>query len=295
MKRSIQFLVHLYTRFQDNEVPALGAQMTFYLILSFFPFLIFMVSLVAFMPISPDEMIESVAGILPQLSADLIANYIQQLKLESSGALLSIGMVATIWSASKGTMAIMKGLNKAYNKKETRPYWKVRGISILFTLLLAMIIIFCLVLLIFGKVIGERLFASLLMPEYFMTVWNMAKYAFPLGIMSAVFMILYKLSPNRKMTWKETIPGALFTTVSWVVVSLLFSFYVNHFASYSKTYGSIGGMIVFLIWLYMSSTIIVIGGEINATLAFEREGKVRTPDKLFPLQLPWTKNNNRSS
>ncbi|SHE14441.1 ribonuclease BN/uncharacterised domain fusion protein [Chlamydia abortus] len=261
--------------------------MTYYLILSFFPFLIFLASLIGFLPVTPEEMIESAAILLPQLSTQTILTYMHQLKLESSGALMSIGMIAAVWSASKGTMAIMKGLNKAYGEKETRPYWKVRGISILFTLLITFIILFCLIVLIFGKVVSEHLLALLPLPEVANAVWNGAKYAIPLGIMTTIFMILYRLSPNRPTTWRETVPGALFTTASWVAVSLLFSFYVNHFSSYSKTYGSIGGMIVFLIWLYISSTIIVIGGEINAALTFLREGKIDPPDKLFFLPFPW--------
>lgn len=270
----IRCLGHLYSRIQKDEISAMGAQITYYLILSFFPFLIFIISIIGFMAMNPNEMLDTVSRMLPQESYEFIYGFISDLQTDRSSALLSIGMIATVWSASNGIMAILKGLNKAYNVEESRPFWRSRGLSYLFTLLMGFVILFCLVMLIFGRVIGEQVFTYLLLPDYFERIWMYAQYLIPLSSMILVFIGLYKILPNRTIKLRESLPGALFATISWIIVSLLFSVYVNNFGNYSNTYGSIGGVIVLLIWLYISSIIIILGGQINATLAFDKEGKL---------------------
>ncbi|WP_010278444.1 YihY/virulence factor BrkB family protein [Paenibacillus senegalensis] len=266
-------LGHLYTRIQKDDISGMGAQITYYLVLSFFPFLIFIVSMIGFISMNLNEMLATVTGMLPLEAHEFIVGFIADLQTGSSSALLSFGMIATIWSASKGILAILKGLNRAFDIEETRPFWKARLLSYIFTVLLGFVILFCLILLIFGRVLAEQLFTYFLLPGYFESVWNYAQYLIPLTSMILVFIALYKILPNKPIPLKTSIPGALFATFSWIIVSLLFSVYVNNFGSYSNTYGSIGGIIVFLIWLYISSMIILLGGHINAMLTLEKEGK----------------------
>ncbi|WP_424765636.1 YihY/virulence factor BrkB family protein [Paenibacillus sp. sgz302251] len=277
MKRTqhvMQFFKCLYCRFRDDDVPALGAQVTYYLILSFFPFLIFMVSLFSYVQLSGDGVIAEFIRLLPAETGDTINGIMLEVVDNSSGALLSIGMVATLWSASNGINAIIKGINKAYDVEENRPFWKVRSISFAATLVLAVVIMLVMLLLIFGKVIGGYIFKWMNYPAGFESIWSFLKYAIPIVAMIGVFSLLFWIVPNRKLRFKEVVPGALFTTFGWIVTSLMFQFYINNFGNYSKTYGSIGSIIVLLIWLYISSNIIIVGGEINATLA---AGKMKTP------------------
>lgn len=283
----MSFLQTLYCRYQEDEVPALAAQLTYYLILSIFPFLLFLVSLISFTPLSPDEILNSLQRFLPTSSHEMIHRTLTEIQEGRSQALLSFSMIGTIWSASKGVDAIMKALNKAYDEEETRRYYQVKGISILFMLALALTIALTLVLLIFGQWIGNQLAEWFALSDTFDTLWAVGNYAIPLAVMALVFVFLYKYIPNRRLTFKEVLPGALFTTGGWIVTSLLFSYYVNNFGNYSKTYGSLGGVIVLLIWLYLSSLIIVLGGEINATLHFDRDGKTREFCKPFSLQIPF--------
>lgn len=266
-------LGHLYTRIQKDDISGMGAQITYYLVLSFFPFLIFIVSIVGFASMNLDEMLAVATGVLPIEAHSFIVGFITDLQTGSSTALLSFGMIATLWSASKGILAILKGLNQAFDVEENRPFWKSRLLSFIFTLLLGFVILFCLILLIFGGVLAEQLFTYFLLPGYFETLWSYGQYLIPLCSMIIVFIALYKILPNKSISLKTSIPGALFATFSWIIVSLLFSVYVNNFGNYSTTYGSIGGIIVFLIWLYISSMIILLGGHINALLALEKEGK----------------------
>lgn len=261
------FLKNVYNRFRDDDVPALGAQLTYYLILSFFPFLIFLLSLLSFTQLSADSMLADFIRVLPAQTGESISGILNEVSANSSGALLSIGMIATLWSASNGVNAIMKGLNKAYDIEESRPFWKVRGISLLATIVFAVVILLTMLLLIFGKGFGEYLFQFLNYPEGFLTIWSILKYVISIAAMIGVFILLYWIVPCRKHRFREVVPGALFSTFGWIATSLVFQFYINNFGNYTKTYGSLGGIIVLLIWLYISSILIMLGGEINAAMA----------------------------
>ncbi|WP_336773706.1 YihY/virulence factor BrkB family protein [Paenibacillus sp. MMO-58] len=262
----LPFFKNLYSRFRDDDVPALGAQLTYYFILSFFPFLIFVVSLMSFVRLSGDSVVAELIRLLPQQTGEAIQTILQEVTKDSRGTLLSIGMIATLWSASNGVNAVIKGVNKAYDVEENRPFWKVRAISLAATVVLALAILLAIVLVIFGEVIGNFLFDWFNSPVGFGLIWGTLKYVFPISFMIVVFSLLYWIVPNRKVPFKTVLPGALFATFGWIASSLLFQFYINNFGNYSKTYGSIGGIIILLIWLYISSNIIILGGEINATL-----------------------------
>lgn len=283
----IEFIRCLVLRFREDDVPSLSAQLTYYLILAFFPFLIFLISLIGYAHLSADELLTDFIRVLPSETGDTIWSILSEVTTNQNGALLSIGMLATIWAASSGVNAIIKGLNKAYDEEENRPFWKVRGLSVVATLVLAIVIMVSMIMLVFGRAIGQHLFEWLNYPSSFPMIWSVLKMAFPIVVLFGIFLLLYRIIPNRKLSWSEVVPGSLFTTIGWITSSLLFSLYIDQFGNYSKTYGSLGGIIVLLIWLYWSSIILLLGGEINATLAFSKEGKVKCATKSFGLQFPW--------
>lgn len=287
--RSWQFAQSLYCRFQDDEVPAMGAQLTYYLILSFFPFLIFIIAVLSFADLTVQDVIDGIRLVLPETSTSTISEAFQEIQQSRSGSLLSFGLLITLWSASNGVSAVIKALNKAYDVEETRPFWKVKGISLLFTVVLALVIVSSMVMLIFGRVIGDHLYKWTQLPGSFDLIWGIAQYVLPIAIMAVVFALMYMFVPNLHLKFKEVLPGAIFTTLGWIVTSLAFSFYVNHFGSYSKTYGSIGGIIVLLTWLYLSSIVLVIGGEINAVRHFDKNGMQKPACKSFAIHLPFLK------
>ncbi|MDQ8733590.1 YihY/virulence factor BrkB family protein [Paenibacillus sp. LHD-38] len=282
----VQFVKCLYSRFRDDDVPALGAQLTYYLILSFFPFLIFMVSLLGFIELSGDSVVAELIRLLPSEASETISGILTEVVDNSSGTLLSFGMIATIWSASNGINAIVKGLNKAYDVEEQRPFWKVRGISLLATVFLVVVIMLVMLMLIFGKAIGEYLFQWMNYPDGFQWIWGILKYAIPITAMAAAFTLLYWMVPSRRLSFKEALPGAVFATLGWIITSLAFQFYMNNFGNYSKTYGSLGGMIILLIWLYISSILIMLGGEINATLASAKSNPPRSIAAMHSFRFP---------
>ncbi|WP_141501172.1 YihY/virulence factor BrkB family protein [Paenibacillus luteus] len=289
--QTIQFFKCLYSRFKDDDVPALGAQLTYYLILAFFPFLIFMVSLLSFIELSGDSVVAELIRLLPAAASDSISGILTEVVDNSRGTLLSFGMIATLWSASNGINAILKGLNKAYDTEEVRPFWKVRGISLIATVFLVVVIMLVMIMLIFGKSIGQYLFEWMNYPNGFEWIWSVLKYAIPIAAMIGAFSLLYWIAPSRKIGLKEVLPGAVFVTFGWIVTSLLFQFYINNFGNYSKTYGSLGGMIILLIWLYISSILIMLGGEINATLASAKSNPPRDHSARHSFRLSHKKNN----
>ncbi|ANY67245.1 ribonuclease [Paenibacillus sp. BIHB 4019] len=271
--KTMRFFLDMYVRFRDDDVPGVAAQLTFYLILAFFPFLLFVVSLLGFVQLSGDSLVAELIRLLPAETGEAISKVLEEITQGSNGTLLSVGMLATVWSASNGMNAIIKGLNTAYEEQESRPFWKIRGIALIATLVLGLVITLVMLMLVFGQTISSYLFNLLHVPSESEWVWNLVKYAIPLAAMLIVFTMLYWIAPNRRLTIKEVLPGVLFTTIGWVAASMLFQFYINNFGSYSKTYGSIGGIIILLVWLFITSHIIILGGEMNACLARSRPSK----------------------
>ncbi len=276
MKRRVyplQLVIDLYKRFREDDVPALGAQMTFYLILSFFPFLIFLLTLVAYTPLSREEVMLDIVMLVPANSQALVQGLLEELVQEKNNTILSLGMAAAIWTASSGMMAIIRTLNKAYQETERRPYWRVRSIAIGYTIGFSIAILLSFVLLVFGELLGQLAHRTLSLPADFEFWWNPLKISLSLVIMCIIFSLLYYSAPSRRLRFREVIPGAVFSTFGWIAVSLLFSFYVNRFGNYDTTYGSLGGIIALLIWLYLSSIILLFGGELNASLTSIRSGR----------------------
>lgn len=274
-KKWITFVEQLLYRFNDDGVTAIGAQLAYYLTLAIFPFIIFFLSILQFTPLADVDVLKELLSPLPGETGQLFYNLINNIIKEGSIALLSFGAIGSIWSSSNGVMALMKAVNRAFDLDEDRPYLKLKGLSILFTLGLFIVLIVAFTVLIFGEVIFDAIFVSYTWPT--VVIWKILKLLIPLAFMVLVITILYKYSPSIKegvkIKFSESIPGAIFASLLWVLLSIGFSFYVSNFANYSKTYGSLGGVIVFLLWLYMSSIVIVLGAEVNATLMSMKDKK----------------------
>lgn len=277
----VKDIKNLVFRFNDDDVLALSSQLAYSLIFSFFPFLIFLMTLVGYSPISSTEVLAGLNRILPNNALELIHNIIVEVVDSRNGHLLSISLFVTVWSASGGFNAVIKGLNKAYDESEDRSIFKVQLIAILCTFGVTSIILLTILLLVFGQVFGRYLAIKLGYSFVFQRIWNTVRYIVMLLAMLFIFAALYHYTPSRRLTWKEVIPGATFSTIGLVMVSMGFAFYVNNFGNYSLVYGSIGAVIILLTWLFLLSIIIIMGGEINATLAFDREGKEKPKGKKF--------------
>ena len=269
----------MYYRLLDDDILALGAQMAYYLILSFFPFLIFLMGLIGNSPISSQQVLRGLLGILPEEAYILVRNTVVEIVDTKAGGLAPVSGILALWFASNGIGSIITGLNKAYDEKERRPFWMVKLISIIFTLLLSTVIIFSFILLVFGGVIKKQILDGMELEPLYQSLWNTGRYIFISSVIFLVFIILYRFTPSRRMKWREVIPGAIFATTGWLTTSLGFAYYVDNFTNYSRFYGSIGGVVVLLIWLYYSAVIILLGGELNAALAYEKKSKDKDKPK----------------
>ncbi|NLN42186.1 MAG: YihY/virulence factor BrkB family protein [Clostridiales bacterium] len=279
MGRLFRFIKAMYYRLLDDDILALGAQMAYYLILSFFPFLIFLMALIGNSPISSQQVLRGLLGILPEEAYILVRNTVVEIVDTKAGGLAPVSGILALWFASNGIGSIITGLNKAYDEKERRPFWMVKLISIIFTLLLSTVIIFSFILLVFGGVIKKQILDGMELEPLYQSLWNTGRYIFISSVIFLVFIILYRFTPSRRMKWREVIPGAIFATTGWLTTSLGFAYYVDNFTNYSRFYGSIGGVVVLLIWLYYSAVIILLGGELNAALAYEKKSKDKDKPK----------------
>jgi membrane protein len=252
----------------DDNCTGQAAQLAYYLIFAVFPFLLFLATLLGYIPIPNlmDRIMEYLARLLPGEALSLIQNNVQQLVTDQKGGLLSFGIIAALWASSSAVVAIMDVLNRAYDVQEGRPFWKVRGVAILLTIGLSLFIMVSMVLLIFGPQIGSGIAALVGLGSVFEVTWNILRWPVIVLLLTLAMAIMYYFAPDVEQKWKWITPGSVFAVIIMIAVSLGFSFYVNNFGSYNKTYGSIGAVIVFLTWLYLTGFVILVGGEINAEI-----------------------------
>ncbi|NMA86485.1 MAG: YihY/virulence factor BrkB family protein [Tissierellia bacterium] len=266
------FLDKFFHGIFEDEVPAVGGQLTYFLILSIFPFLIFFLNILSYTSIAQEEILDNLLIVLPIETQILLKGIVREIVGYSSETLLSVGIILSLWTGSLGITAIIRAVNKAYDVEKRRPYWKLKGLAIIFTVALALVLIIVLSMLVFGEVIGRRIFAIFGATHVFYHIWEFFRIIIPFLSMVIIFALLYKFSPTPgqgvDISFREAIPGALFAAVGWIIASMVFSFYVNNFGNYSKTYGSLGGIIILLLWLYISSITILLGGEINGAYAY---------------------------
>lgn len=263
MKKIMTLVKHIYRNLMDDDVFGIAAQLSYFFLLSLFPLLIFLMTLFPYLPITQEDLLNLFRDFAPSGTMELIESNLNQVS-QKNGALLSFGVIGTVWSASNGINAIVKAFNKAYGVKEGRSFLRARFMSIVLTFAMILVIVVALILPVFGKHIGTFLFAQLELSAQFISVWNALRWLVSSIIIFVIFIGLYWLAPSKKFACRSAIPGAAFATIGWILTSFAFSYYVSNFGNYSATYGSIGAIIVLMIWFYISGIIIIIGGEVNA-------------------------------
>ncbi|MFB1083334.1 YihY/virulence factor BrkB family protein [Jeotgalibacillus sp. JSM ZJ347] len=272
------FVKAVLRRFTDADTPGLGAQLAYYFLLSLFPLLIFALALLPYLDITQAQLLDMFREFAPGDAMALIESTVSEVATGESAGLLSIGILGTLWSASNGMNAIMKAFNRAYEVGETRPFYIARGMAVVWTIVMVMIFVIALLLPIFGQQIGELIFSWFGLTDQFMTIWTLLRFAITPFVLFVAFIGLYAFVPNVKIRFISVIPGALFAALGWLLTSSLFSFYVGNFGNYSASYGSIGGIIVLMIWLYLSGIIILVGAQVNATMAAKRRHRAFVPN-----------------
>ena len=272
-------LTTLLYRISKDNATGLAAQLSYYFLLALFPTLIFILTLIPLFQISPDTITNMISENAPGDTAKLITGIIDDVMQNASGGLFSFGLIAALWSASNGMTALMNAFNVAYDVEDGRNAIVLKIMSVLFTIIMVVVFGLAIALPIFGQQLGNLLFGPLGLESELRWIFSLIKFVLPLIVTFIVFMTLYALAPNIKIKLLSVIPGAAFTTIVWLGSSALFGLYVNNFANYSKTYGSIGGIIVLMFWLFLTGLIIIIGAEINAVLHQKKLPKHGPPEQ----------------
>ena len=264
--------------FVRDDALGLAAQLAYYLILALFPFILFLVAVLdAFGSSDPqfvDELFGYLSRVMPVQVFDLIETYTERtLRNEDTApGLLSVGILATIWATSGAFSALINALNRAYDVQETRPFWKVKGIAILMTLGISVLVLGGALLLIAGPSIGETIAEIFTLDDEFVFVWGIARWPAALLFMVATVALLFYFAPDVGQPFRWITPGGFVGIVLWVLASLAFNLYLgSDFNTYDKTYGSIGTVIILLLYLYISSLTILFGATLNATLVRMKE------------------------
>ncbi|MED3625228.1 YihY/virulence factor BrkB family protein [Neobacillus thermocopriae] len=254
----------LWHRIEEDDLPGMSAQLAYYFLLSLFPLLIVIFTLLPYLPIPHHDILGVIRGFAPPEAMELIEKNVNEILTHRNRGLLSFGIIGTIWSASNGIHSIVKAFNRAYNVKESRSFIVSRGMAILLTFGMILVFIVAIILPVFGREIGLFLFSTFGYTSEFLRLWNTLSLVVSAVILFLIFTGLYWIAPNVKLRCRSAFPGAVFATVGWIISSLGLSYYVGNFSNYSVTYGSIGAIIVLMLWLYISAFVIILGGEINA-------------------------------
>jgi membrane protein len=259
---------------RENDLLGLAGQLTYFFLLSFFPFLIFLVALAGLVLNDPESAIRVLigksAGFLPREAVELLVGYLDRTLRGAGTGVLLIGIITTLWMGSAASIAIIKAANRAYELVETRPFWKLRGTSILlalgFTLLMA-----ALSLVVFEV---ETYISRLGGPSgSLLAVWGIARWALAFVVVTTALSVLYYLAPNARLPFRWITPGGFAATVLMFAASTALSLYASRLGSYDQVYGQLGAVIVFMLWLYVMGLMVLVGVEINAVLARRAEDK----------------------
>ena len=266
MKRLIAFGKELKAEIAEDRATGLAAEQAYYYMLSLFPMMILLLSVLPYMQIDPQKALDFIANFLPSESSGILEETVLDILSQQNGGLLTFGILGTIWSASNGMNAFMHAQNVAFDVEETRGFIKARLLSIVLTLGLILAFAVVLILPVFGDVILDMILYVIPISTGIQTLVSILRWVVALTVLILFLTALYRFAPNKTYPFKQVLPGAVIATVSWLIISLGFSFYVSNFANYSSTYGSLGGVIVLMLWLYFTGLILVVGGEINALI-----------------------------
>lgn len=264
-------LKRVFSRVSEDNVLAQAAGVTFYSLLALFPALASLVSLYGLFadPATIEKNLGAVSGVVPGGGMDIITQQVHSLASSSSGALgvgLVIGLATSLWSANAGVKSIFDALNVVYQEHEKRSFLFRTVVSFAFTIGGLLFIILALA----GVVVLPALLTSLGLEDTLTVVLQWVRWPLLLVVVAALLALLYRYGPSRELAkWRWVSPGGAVAAIAWLIVSVAFSWYVQNFGSYNKTYGSLGAVVGFMTWIWLSTTVVLVGGELNAELEHE--------------------------
>jgi len=252
----------------QDGVTGLAAQLAYYFFLALFPALLFLVALASFFPLERlmDEITGALARFAPGDVLKIVQDQLTRISDSDHGGLLTLGFVGTLWSTSAAIMGLIDTLNKAYEIEERRPWWKVRLTAIGLTLGVGLFILLSFAVVILSPILVEPMAGYFGLGETFRWAWALAQWPVVFLLVATGIGMIYYFGPDAEQSWEWLTPGSLLATLLWIVASLGFRSYLTNFGNYNETYGAIGGVIIALLWLYITGIAFLVGAELNAEI-----------------------------
>jgi membrane protein len=266
-----QLAKRIWHEMNEDDVWGRAAQLSYYFLLALFPLLLVMMALLGIFADKGTELrnnlIAYLGQVMPASAGDLVRSTVDELSNSAGAGKISFGLLAAVWAASNGMGAISESLNAAYAVKETRPYWKVRLVAVGLTASLALLIVTALALLLYGYQIADAIAVWAGLSGAFIITWKIVQWPIVLFFILLGFNLIYYFAPDlKKQDWKWVTPGSMIGVIIWLLVSFGFKAYLSYFNSYSATYGSLGALIIMMLWFYFTGMAIMIGGEVNSEI-----------------------------
>jgi membrane protein len=283
-------LKRTFTEFRHDNLTDWAAALTYYGVLSIFPALIVFVSIVGLVgPSATQPLLENLGSFAPGAAKDILANAIRGLAASrgSAGLLFFVGLGAALWSASGYIAAFMRASNMIWDVEEARPIWRTLPLRITITLVVVVLLAVSAIAVVLTGPLADKAGELIGVSGALVTVWDITKWPVLILIVSAIFALLYYAAPNvRHPGFRWVTPGGVLAVVLWLVASAAFALYVANFGSYNKTYGSLGAIVIFLVWLWISNVALLLGAELNAELARSRAIEAGHPEDREPFLEP---------
>jgi membrane protein len=264
----VEILKRTFTSTNKDDVLAFAGTLAYSFFFALFPALIFLVALASFFPLHGliDQLMSRAGTMAPPQMMQLIADQLKKLSNSNNGGLLTFGIVLTIFSASGGMTAVIDALNHAYDIQEGRSWWKVRVTAVGLVVMLGIFTLVSLALIMVGPALAGRLANAVGLGPEFAIAWKIVEWPIAFVLVALGIGIVYWKAPDAEQDWVWITPGSLVATLLWVIASFGFRVYLEHFDSYNKTYGALGGIMIMLLWLYITGLVLLVGAEMNAEI-----------------------------
>lgn len=263
-----ELLARTYRELMDDDGLGLAAQLAYYFFLALFPAILCVLAIASFFPLQnfTDQVVGSLGRFAPQEMLTLIRDQMVRIANGNNGGLVGIGLLGAIWSSSSAMVSMIGALNRAYDIDESRPMWKVRGLAIALTIGLAIFIVVSFTLVIVGPAIADHLAARYAFGQMFVWSWKVLQWPIAFALVVTGVGLVYYFAPDAEQDWVWITPGSLVATVLWLCGSLAFRFYAVNFGNYEASYGTVAGVILLLLWFYLSGLVLIVGAEIAAEI-----------------------------
>lgn len=279
-------------KIDEDELSTRSAALSYYFVLALFPMFLFLVSLIGLIagngsPMG-DKIMATLGSLAPGSASGVVQQVIHQTVKNRGGVKLAAGIVGALWAASGGMGAIVTSLNVIYRTKETRPLWKQKLTVVGLTLALALLILVASTLVLYGGSIGQLIATRVGVGKLFWIVWRIVQWPMTFVAMFLSFSIIYYFAPDLKeRKWYWVTPGSVIGVVLWLVASVGFRIYLHFFNSYSATYGSLGAVIILMLWLYITGFAILVGGEMNWVIENQDKTETAFEDEKRRVEEQW--------